>query len=250
MRLKLISCEVFYREMCHAIARSPHQVDLEFLPKGLHDMPCHEMQSRLQAIVDRVDAEKYDAIVMGYGLCNNGLSGLRAPQGLRLVLPRAHDCITLFFGSKEKYLDYFNAKPGVYFKTTGWIERGNGDDDDLSQLSIQHQNGIGKSYEDFVEEYGEDNAEYLFEMLGGQNDAKNYHQFTFIEMGIEPDGSFEETARQNAADRGWDFEKVQGDLSMIERLINGDWREEEVLVIEPGQTIKPSYDEAIIKPGE
>ena len=38
MKLKLISCEVFYREMGFAISRSPHQVDIEFLPKGLHDI--------------------------------------------------------------------------------------------------------------------------------------------------------------------------------------------------------------------
>ena len=37
MRLKLISCEVLYREMCAAISRAPHEVDVEFLPKGLHD---------------------------------------------------------------------------------------------------------------------------------------------------------------------------------------------------------------------
>ena len=30
MRLKLISCEIFYREMCWAVARSPNQVDIEF----------------------------------------------------------------------------------------------------------------------------------------------------------------------------------------------------------------------------
>ena len=37
MRLKLIACEVLYRELCAAVARSVNQVDLEFLPKGLHD---------------------------------------------------------------------------------------------------------------------------------------------------------------------------------------------------------------------
>ena len=55
-----------------------------------------------------------------------------------LVVPRAHDCITLFLGSKERYLDYFQTHPGVYFKTSGWIERGEG----LTQYhqdSIHHQ---------------------------------------------------------------------------------------------------------------
>ena len=49
-----------------------------------------------------------------------------------------HDCITLFLGDKERYLDYFQSHPGVYFKTSGWIKRGEG----LKQYkedSIAHQ---------------------------------------------------------------------------------------------------------------
>ena len=56
-------------------------------------------------------------------LCSNGLVGLTA-RNIPVVVPRAHDCITLFLGSKERYLDYFQSHTGVYFKTSGWIERG------------------------------------------------------------------------------------------------------------------------------
>ena len=69
MRLKLISCEIFYREMCAAVARSPHRVDLEFLPKGLHDIGSAKMSARLQEAVDTVDAERYQAVLLGYALC-------------------------------------------------------------------------------------------------------------------------------------------------------------------------------------
>ena len=72
-----------------------------------------------------VDESRYEAVLFGYGLCSNGLVGLTA-RNVPLVLPRAHDCITLFLGGKERYLEYFHAHPGVYFKTTGWIERGEG----------------------------------------------------------------------------------------------------------------------------
>ena len=37
MRLKLIACEILHRELCAAVARSVNRVDIEFLPKGLHD---------------------------------------------------------------------------------------------------------------------------------------------------------------------------------------------------------------------
>ncbi len=78
MRLKLISCEVLYRELCYAVSRSPHIVDIEFLPKGLHDIGCTGMLARLQTALDGVDPATYDAVIFGYGLCNNGIAGLKA----------------------------------------------------------------------------------------------------------------------------------------------------------------------------
>src|SRR5512142_2108251 len=91
MRLKLICCEVFYREVCETVAHSPHQVDLEFLPKGLHDIGCVGMQARLQEVIGKVDESMYDQILLGYGLCNNGIVGITA-RAIPIVVPRAHDC--------------------------------------------------------------------------------------------------------------------------------------------------------------
>jgi hypothetical protein len=228
--------------MCAAVARSPHTVDLEFLPKGLHDIGSAGMRERLQATVDRVEASKYKAVLFGYGLCNNGLAGLVA-RTLPLVVPRAHDCITLFFGSRQRYQQYFDAHPGVYFKTTGWIERSEASGE-LKQLSITHQLGMDLGYDELVAKYGEDNAKYLGEELC--NYLKRYTQLTFIEMGVEPDGSFEQHTRAEAAQRGWKFEKVAGDMSMLQRLVDGIWDENEFLVVPPGWRVVAKYDEGII----
>ncbi len=242
MLLKLISCEIFFREMCAATALSPHALDVEFLPKGLHDIGASGMLSRLQTAVDGVDPDKYSTILLGYGLCNNGIAGLTA-RSLPVVVPRAHDCIALFFGSKEKYLAYFDSHPGVYFKTTGWIERGEAAGE-LRQISIPRRMGMDQSYETLVARYGEDNARYLWNELCDM--SKNYRQLTFIEMGVEPDSSFERQTREEAARRGWAFEKFRGDLSLIQRLVNGDWNDREFLVLQPGERIVARYDEGII----
>jgi hypothetical protein len=241
VRLKLLSCEIFYREFCAAVSRSPNIVDVEFLAKGLHDIGSEGMLERLQTAVDRVGSD-YDAVLMGYGLCNNGLVGLTARQ-VRLVVPRAHDCITLFLGSKERYLDYFQANPGVYYETTGWIERGEANGE-LGQLALGKKLGMTQSYEELVARYGEDNARYLWDELGDL--TKHYSQITFIEMGIEPDASFEGHAREKAQAKGWKFEKLTGDLGLVQRLVDGVWDDREFLVVPPGWRITTDYNSGII----
>jgi hypothetical protein len=73
-------------------------------------------------------------------------------------------------------------------------------------------------------------------------------------MGIEPDDRFEQTARQQAAERGWTFEKLQGDLSLARALVDGPWDEDRFLVVPPRHRVAASFDERIIKaekaPGE
>ena len=242
MKAKLISCEIFFREICAVVARSPNFIDIEFLPKGLHDMGAPKMLARLQEVIDQVTDPKYEAIILGYALCGNGLVGLEA-RSVPIVVPRAHDCITLFLGSKERYLDYFQNHSGVYFKTTGWIERG-ANAGQLAQSSISKKMGFGTSLEELVEKYGEDNAQFLFDQIN--NYATNYSQFTFIEMGVEPDDRFEKHAQQEALDRGWSYDKIQGDMSLIERLVNGPWDNSEFLVVPPGGKIVACYNEQIL----
>ena len=242
MKLKLISCEIFFREIEFLLKQAPHEIDVEFMQKGLHDIPTDEMLKRLQVQVDAASEQDYEAILLGYGLCNNGLDGLMA-RNVQLVLPRAHDCITLFFGSRQKYRAYFDEHPGTYFKTTGWIER-DAVAEDLKQLSIPNQMGMDQTYEKLVDKYGEENAEFLWEELC--NTEKNYSRITFIEMGVEPDNSFERIAKEEAASKQWKFEKVPGSLSLLQRLLNGKWDNGDFLVLPPHREIEASHTERIV----
>lgn len=242
MRFKLISCDVLYREMCAAAARSPHQVDMAFLPKGLHDIGCSGMRQRLQAAIDEVDATRYNAVLMGYGLCNNGIHNLRA-RTIPLVIPRGHDCMTLYLGSRERYLTYFNENPGTYFQTSGWIERAEVTGE-LKQLSIGHLTGMDQSYDEMVKKYGEDNAQYLWETLC--EPLRNYSQITYIDMSLGPDAQWEEQTRQEAEKRGWKFDKVKGDLRLFEGLVSGTWDPKDFLMVPPGNRVVACNTEAII----
>lgn len=236
MRFQLISCEVLFREMCDAVAHSPHQVDVQFLSKGLHDLGGKAMRVELQKRIDEAGA--CDAVLLGYALCGNGLHGLEA-RTVPLVAPRAHDCIALLMGSRELYAEYFEANPGTYFRSTGWLERGKG----LQQLSMG-KNPIGTTLSELVERYGEENGRYLFEEFTRYQ--QHYRQLTYIESGLEPNGGFEAQAAAEAAERGWNFSKVRGNLDWLRRLVNGDWPEHDFLVVPPGGRMTASFDEQII----
>ncbi len=239
MRFKLIGCEVLYRELCEAVARAPHPVDVEFLSKGLHDRGGAGMRAELQHAIDGVDSTVYSAVLLGYALCGNGLHGLVA-RAAPLVVPRAHDCIALLLGSRRRYQEYFDAHPGVFFRSTGWLERGA----TLEQLA-QRRTGVGYELDELIAKYGEENGRYLFDELNRYQQA--YKQLTFIETGVEPDSRFEDQARLEARERGWLFEKLRGSLRLFQALVAGDWPPEDFLVVEPGWRIVARYDEAIIR---
>ena len=93
--------------------------------KGLHDFGAKAMRREIQARIDAADAGPCEAVALGYGLCGNGLAGVEA-RTKPLVLPRAHDCITLLMGSRQTFDYYFGEHTGVYYRSAGWVERGQG----------------------------------------------------------------------------------------------------------------------------
>ena len=243
MHLKLICCEVLFREMCACIARSRHVIDVEFLTKGLHDLGCLGMRTRIQERIDAVDPAQYDAILLGYALCGNGTADITARR-IPIVLLRAHDCIGVLMGGSDLYLRYISDHQGVYFRSPGWLERG----ENLDQVSLEQtrrQSGVGYTREELIEKYGEDNGSYLWEHFTKY--TKVYRELTYIRTGVEPDDSLEHQARLEAASRGWNFDVVKGSLRIFERLVDGDWDGPEFLVVEPGRTVRPRYDGGIME---
>jgi hypothetical protein len=244
MHLKLIVCEIFYREVCRLVSESPHTCDAEFLPKGLHDLGTEKMVARLRERLGSVEKGTYDAIVFVYGLCNNGLVGLSSPH-TKLVLPRAHDCITLLMGSRDKYTEYFNSHPGTYYRTTGWYERN--DSSSAGEMGISESLGLDVEYEKLVEQYGEDNAKYVMDMMGDA--TANYDRVTYISMGLPCDEQFRQQARVEAEEKGWTFDDYPGSMNLLRRAVNGEWAGGDFLVLEPGQSIQASHDDDVVKAG-
>lgn len=239
-RFKLIVCEILFRETCHCAARTGNIIDITFMGKGLHNIGDSKMSSALQEEIDQAKTDRYEAILLGYGLCNNGIQGLHA--SLPMVVPRAHDCITLLLGSKEKYRAYFDKNPGTYFQSTGWMER----DVDFydGEISVMEQLGINKSFQDYVEKYGEENARYIMETLG--DGLRNYSKLAYIDTGIGEFPEYEKQSQEMARQNNWEYEKLKGSYKLLMRLMEGDWDPKDFLVTEPGKTIQPTNDEGIL----
>lgn len=249
-RFKFIGCEIIYREACLLAARGRHQVDVQFMLKGLHDLPTEDMLTKLQATVDAVEEQPgYDAIILGYARCNDGLVGLRA-RSIPMVIPRAHDCITFFFGSRDRYMAYFNEYPGTYFLTSGWSERNNQALNDggysrpaYGMEGVMGKLGLAEPYDDMVAKYGKENADFIVESTGGW--LQHYTRTLYLEMGVCDETQLIEKARRTAEKQKWEFELRKGDWSLLEKLFSGAW-DDDFLIVPPGAAIVARNDEAVL----
>jgi hypothetical protein len=224
-RLQLITCKVLQREAYFCAARSRNVVDVVLMEQGLHDEPDRlrrEVQKALERTHD-IQGRPYDASLLGYGLCSNGVVGLSA--AIPIVIPRGHDCITVLLGSKERYQEYFDSHRGAYWYSPGWIESG-------KQPSKERYE---KLLEEYTRKYGEDNAKYLMEVE--QTWIKEYKWAIFVDWGLVETDAYRGFTKQCAAFLSWSYEELKGDSGLMQRFVDGPWSKEEFLVVEPGRRI-------------
>lgn len=250
MFLKVIACEIALREIAFVASQARHMVDLEFVNQGLHDHP-NLGREEVQKRIDAVPSGKYDAILLGYALCGNILSGIRAGE-TQLVIPRGHDCITFFLGSMERYQRLSEAHPGSYYYTSGWLECIRRRGERASPMNLQFlptraglSTGTESVYQEWVKKYGEERAQYLMEVMGQW--AESYSHGVLIDFEFTKQLHLHEQVEAICENRGWRFEQIEGDLHLLKRWLNGEWDPENFLVVPPGQKVVPSYDSRIIK---
>lgn len=244
MHFKLISCQVLTHEINYVVSRSPHAIEIEILPMGLHDLGA-AMRTHLQERVDAADGKGYDAILLGYALCGRGTEGLRAGK-TELVLARAHDCIALLMGDRGRYQAYFDSHPGVYFRSPGWLDfQIPGQTLEPAYAAEFKKSGNRHTREELVAKYGEDNGNYLFEQYGAFR--RRYSGLTYISTGVESGNRFSELARAEATKEGWSFEELNGSLVLLQRLVNGEWDPADFLVVPPGAALRGTLGESIVE---
>jgi hypothetical protein len=192
-----IACRVFEQLLARHIPADLKD-RVTFLDYGLHANPKN-LRKTLQAEIDSITSASL--IVLGYGLCGNGLKDIQS-EIHTLLLPRTEDCIAIFLGSDEAYRKEFNAHPGTYYLTGGWLEAGS---DPL------------KEYKKYVEKYGQKTADFVMDQQ-----YKNYKRIALVGHSEDDLAAYRERAMQVAeyAKRwGMNYHEISGSDAYVRKLV-------------------------------
>jgi len=211
-RRAVIACRVMEPELKQVIAEAGEEAEIIYLDQALHRTPT-KLLAQLQEKIDQV-AQRASRIVLGYGLCSNGVVGVTARQQ-GLLIPRCHDCIALFLGSPSRYQEVFREKPGTYYLTPGWI--------------AEKKDPLG-ILEEYVPRYGRETAQWI---IG--EELKHYTHIALINTGVEEMAPLRERAQENAAVLKKQYDEIAGSLDYFRELLCGPYPEEKFLRLRLGE---------------
>ncbi len=201
--------------------RLPAGMPVTWMDITLHNTP-KKLAAALQEQLDSI--AQPSTVIVGYGLCGNGLVGVKAGAHT-LVIPRTHDCVAIFLGSHQRYVQRFFANANTYYLTKGWLDA---KDEPLAD------------YLDYVKQFDEETADYLVEMK-----YKHYRKLCMVGFSQEElDGCRADAMK--VADFckqrfGMDYEETIGTTELIEALVRMPERldsgDPEFVVVPPGGEI-------------
>jgi len=223
-KITIISCQVFEHLIEKYIPPDGAVREVFYLDYGLHVVP-RNLKSAIQEKINQVDTPS--VIILGYGLCGNGLDGIQAGHHT-LVIPRTDDCIGILLGSYVNYLQEFKDNPATYYLTKGWLET-------ASNPLSQHQ--------EYETRYGSDTASYLMD-----TQYRHYRRLAFVAHNWDDLLAFRPQVEQVAryCERwGMRYEEIMGSESYIRRLVEValalETADSEFIVIPPGGELKQAH---------
>ncbi|NBC82359.1 MAG: DUF1638 domain-containing protein [Bacteroidetes bacterium] len=216
----IIACGSIKPEINRLNADIGNKTEVIFFDQGLHRIP-HKMPDILQETIDEIaDRAEVETIVLGYGLCSNGVVGLKAPrQGL--IIPRAHDCIAFFLGSRQAYHRNFKEFPGTYYLSKSWIDN--------------QKDPIGLMKNEYTERVGPEDAEWAM-----KEEIKHYSQIAFINTIPEEANKYRKVAQMNADYFQKKYKEYKGEPTYILKILNGPY-DDDFVHIPPGELVKQKY---------
>jgi hypothetical protein len=243
MLLKFICCDVFTRIACELVSKSPNIVDIEFVPMLAHVEPAKLNLMIKEKIENSINdsQRKYDALILGFGLCGNAVIGLSCP--IPMVIPRAHDCCTIHMGSKEGFMSAFGDILSARWCSTGYFERARLFSLGFSDLEQLANYKTSAEYMEYLEKYDEETADYLWETLHPKMET---NESVYIKIdGFEYSNSLE-LYKADMIEADVTLKIVDGDVSLLKSLVDGEWDDDRFLTIPPGKKIAGVYDMDIV----
>jgi hypothetical protein len=211
----IVACRIFEPEL-EKISKPDDGVKILYLDQGLHMTP-HKMAPAIQEQVDQ-DWSCFDEIVLGYGLCANGIVGVKAPeQGL--YVPKSHDCIAFFMGSCEVYRKAIKKRPGTFYLTAGWIQDRK---DPLSYMQDRYVPRMGRKIAQW----------------GMKEELKHYTHFVLIKTGAGDLNLLRRQALANAKFFGKKYEEISASSTMFNTMIKGPLCNSDYVFIPQGEWIR------------
>ena len=232
--IALLACGVFEQEIALQARGATHLAETRFFEMGLHDRP-DQLRATLQENLDAMDARTdIEAVVLAYGLCGLGTAGLR-PLRHQLVIPRAHDCITVFMGSKEAYAEHQRRCPTCYYYTPGW-NRGR---------RVPGPERLAAMRAELAAKFEPDDVEFL---IANERETWARHDTaTYLDLGTAEAAAEADYARKCAGWLGWKFEHRRGDQKLLRDLLWGNWDAGRFQIIEPGRQLGHAPDETVMR---
>jgi len=224
----VIACAVLALDLKKAAKELGIKITADFLPAGLHNEP-HKLRQKLQAAID--DASKKGScqrIAIGYGLCGMGTVNIQARQ-VPLFIPRVHDCIAMFLGGSHVYKEQFANFPGTYYFSAGWLtEKAQPLSQGKERAWMGHKS---VTQEDLEKQYRPDQAREIMTFLSSWK--KNYQRAVFIDTGVDQKKRHETYAQKVAQKNGWQYERLQGDPGLLQKLLTLKTGDGDVLRVAP-----------------
>jgi len=233
-QLALLACRVFEQEIALHGDGASHIVETRFFEVGLHDRP-DQLRATLQAELHAVEArDDIEAVVLAYGLCGRGTAGLR-PLRHQLVIPRAHDCISIFMGNKEAYAEHQRRCPTCYYYTPGWNR----------SRRVPGPEKLEAMRAELTVKFEPDDVEFL---IATEREQWALHDTaTYLDLGTDDAGAEADYTRKCASWLDWKFEHRRGRPTLLRDLLWGNWDAERFQIIEPGMQLGHAPDESIMR---
>ncbi|MGM0451697.1 MAG: DUF1638 domain-containing protein [Thermodesulfobacteriota bacterium] len=208
----VIACRVMKTEL-DALVSADAPIEIRYLDQNLHRSP-ERMPALIQAQIEAVSGYA-GHIVLGYGLCSNGIVGVSAVRQ-SVCVPRVHDCVALMLGSRKAYQQAFARRAGTYYLTAGWV--------------AEEKDPLGMMENEYAPKLGRETAEW-----GIREELRHYTHIVLINTYGGDILPLRKRAKANAEFLDKTYDEISGSSAYFQKILYGPYDGPDFVCIQPGE---------------